>query len=96
MTNGERGENLQSGSHVAEPTFEEALTRLEALVSRLEGGDLPLEEALRAFEEGVRLTRMCAERLEDAERRVQLLTRTPEGTEHEVPFDVDNAGRAHG
>ena len=79
-----------------EPTFEEALSQLEALVTRLEGGDLPLEEALRAFEEGVRLTRLCAERLEDAERRVHLLMGTPEGTEQEVPFALGNEGQAHG
>ena len=82
-------------SQVGEPTFEEALSQLEALVARLEGGDLPLEEALRAFEEGVRLTRLCAERLEDAERRVHLLMRTPEGTEREVPFDLGNEGETH-
>lgn len=81
---------------MGEPTFEEALSQLEALVARLEAGDLPLEEALRAFEEGVRLTRLCAARLEDAERRVQLLTRTPEGAEREVPFDLGNEGQAHG
>jgi exodeoxyribonuclease VII small subunit len=81
---------------VGEPTFEEALSQLETLVARLEGGDLPLEEALRAFEEGVRLTRLCAERLEDAERRVHLLMRTPEGTEQEVPFDLRNEGQPHG
>ncbi|MBI3121743.1 MAG: exodeoxyribonuclease VII small subunit [candidate division NC10 bacterium] len=81
---------------MGEPTFEEALSQLEALVARLEAGDLPLEEALRAFEEGVRLTRLCAARLEDAERRVHLLTRTPEGTEQEVPFDPGNEGEAHG
>jgi exodeoxyribonuclease VII small subunit len=81
---------------VAEPTFEEALSQLEALVARLEGGDLPLEEALRAFEEGVRLTRLCAERLEDAERRVHLLMRTPEGAEREVPFDLGNEEQTHG
>ena len=80
---------------MAEPTFEEALSQLEALVARLEAGDLPLEEALRAFEEGVRLTRLCSARLEDAERRVQLLTRTPEGEEREVPFDSGAEGRDH-
>jgi len=77
-------------------TFEEALSQLEALVARLEAGDLPLEEALRAFEEGVRLTRLCAERLEDAERRVHLLTRAPDGTEGEVPFDLENEESNHG
>ncbi|MEK7205555.1 MAG: exodeoxyribonuclease VII small subunit [candidate division NC10 bacterium] len=81
---------------MSEPTFEEALGQLEALVARLEAGELPLEEALRAFEEGVRLTRLCAARLEDAERRVHLLTRTPEGAEQEVPFSLGNEGPAHG
>ncbi len=81
---------------VGEQTFEEALSQLEALVARLEAGDLSLEEALRAFEEGVRLTRLCAARLEDAERRVHLLTRTPEGAEREVPFDLGDEGQAHG
>ncbi|HEY7675843.1 MAG TPA: exodeoxyribonuclease VII small subunit [Candidatus Methylomirabilis sp.] len=81
---------------MGEPTFEEALGQLEALVARLEAGDLPLEEALRAFEEGVRLTRLCAARLEDAERRVHLLTRTAEGAEQEVPFSLGNEGPAHG
>ena len=77
---------------MSEPTFEEALGQLETVVARLEGGDLPLEEALRAFEEGVRLARMCAARLEDAEQRVRLLTRAPDGTETEVPFAVGNEG----
>ena len=81
---------------MGEPTFEEALSQLETLVARLEAGDLPLEEALRAFEEGVRLTRVCAERLEDAERRVHLLTRTAEGAEQEIPFDLGNEGQTHG
>jgi len=77
---------------MSEPTFEEALGQLEAVVTRLEGGDLPLEEALRAFEEGVRLARVCAARLEDAEQRVRLLTRAPDGTEVEVPFAARNEG----
>lgn len=81
---------------MGQPTFEEALSQLEALVARLEAGDLPLEEALRAFEEGVRLTRLCAERLEDAERRVHLLTRASDGTAQEVPFDLGGEGQSRG
>ncbi len=77
---------------MSEPTFEEALAQLETVVARLEGSDLPLEEALRAFEDGVRLARLCAARLEDAEQRVRLLTRAPDGTELEVPFTVGNEG----
>jgi exodeoxyribonuclease VII small subunit len=53
--------------------FEEALARLESLVDRLEHGDLALEEALTAFEQGVHLTRQCAAQLERAERRVDEL-----------------------
>lgn len=55
------------------PSFEDALERLEALVEKLESGDLRLEESLRLFEEGMKLTRHCHERLEEVERRVALL-----------------------
>jgi exodeoxyribonuclease VII small subunit len=57
------------------PSFEAALARLEALVARLERGDLALEAALAAFEEGVQLARRCASQLEDAERRIEVLLR---------------------
>lgn len=70
-----------------EVTFEEALSRLEAVVNRLESGDLPLEESLRLFEEGVHLSKLCQERLEEAERRVALLLKEDRGEVAEVPFD---------
>jgi len=57
------------------PSFEVALDRLEALVERLEQGDLELEAALAAFEEGVALARRCAAQLGDAERRIEVLMR---------------------
>ena len=69
--------------------FEEALKQLEAIVSRLEIGDLPLEEALSVFEEGVRLTKLCSQRLNDAERRVNILVRSADpnsGGLEERPF----------
>ncbi len=62
----------------AESTFEEALQRLEAIVDRLEQGDLELEDALATFENGVKLTRRCASQLEDAERRIEVLVREGE------------------
>jgi exodeoxyribonuclease VII small subunit len=71
-----------------EPGFEEALERLERIVGDLEGGDLPLEESLRLFEEGVRLTRQCAARLDEAQRRIDLLTKGTEGGMRLVPFDT--------
>lgn len=53
--------------------FEAVLARLGAVVERLEKGDLPLEESLAVFEEGIRLSRLGAQRLDEAERRVELL-----------------------
>jgi exodeoxyribonuclease VII small subunit len=72
-----------------EVRFEEALKQLEAIVSRLEIGDLSLEEALSIFEEGVRLTKLCSARLSEAEQRVNILTRnveSPSGELEERPF----------
>ena len=55
------------------PAFEEILTRLSTVVERLESGDMPLEESLALFEEGVRLSRFGSARLDEAERRVERL-----------------------
>lgn len=60
--------------------FEHALAELESQVQRLEGGDLPLEDALKAFEEGVRLTRQCQQSLDAAEQKVQLLLAKRDGS----------------
>ncbi|MCL6451979.1 MAG: exodeoxyribonuclease VII small subunit, partial [Acetobacteraceae bacterium] len=59
--------------------FEQALERLEATVERLEGGDLGLEEALRLFQEGMELLRHCAQLLDRAEGRVQVLLQEGQG-----------------
>ena len=58
---------------MAREKFEEALGRLEELVKKMEAGDMTLEESLRAFEEGTRLARFCAKKLDETERRVDLL-----------------------
>jgi exodeoxyribonuclease VII small subunit len=63
----------KSASSPAPPAFEAALAQLESLVTRLESGDLPLDEALRTFEQGVRLTRECQSALSAAQQKVQLL-----------------------
>jgi exodeoxyribonuclease VII small subunit len=62
-----------------EKTFEEALRELEEIVNRLEGGDLPLEEALQLFEEGVRLSRACHTKLDEAQRRVEIVLKDESG-----------------
>jgi len=70
------------------PPFEEALERLETIASSLEDGDLTLEQSLGLFEEGVRLTRLCASRLDEAQKRIEMLTRSEEGALQTVPFDA--------
>ena len=68
------------------PDFEEAMKELEALVERLEHGDLPLEEALRQFERGVALTRTCQTALKTAEQKVEILLKnSTAGTADEGP-----------
>jgi exodeoxyribonuclease VII small subunit len=66
--------------------FESALKSLEEIVSQLEGGDLTLDRALELFEQGVKLSRFCSDKLEEAERKVEVLTRTGDGTMKETPF----------
>ena len=78
----------RSKKSAKEPRFEDALGRLEAIVSSLEEGDLSLEESLQLFEEGVRLTRLCSSRLDDAQRRIELLTRNAQGELKTTGFDT--------
>jgi exodeoxyribonuclease VII small subunit len=63
-----------------EKTFDQGMTELESIVTRLEAGDLPLEDALAAFEAGIGLVRLLNQRLTDAESRIEVLTRDAEGS----------------
>ena len=60
-------------------TFETSLKELERIVRRLEDGDLPLEDSLKLFEDGVKLSRECQERLNQAERRIEVLLKDENG-----------------
>ncbi len=71
--------------------FEEALEKLEQIVETLEAGTLPLEESLKAFEEGVGLARRCARYLEDAEKRIEVLTRDESGVLKTEPLAWDDS-----
>jgi exodeoxyribonuclease VII small subunit len=62
-----------------EPSFESMMDRLDELVKKLEEGNLSLEESIRSFEEGMTLVKKCAAVLEEAEQRIQKLTRDAEG-----------------
>jgi exodeoxyribonuclease VII small subunit len=71
--------------------FEDALANLEALVEAMEEGDLSLEESLKAFEQGIKLTRECQQALDQAEQKVQLLVKAGELPEAEPYADPDDA-----
>jgi exodeoxyribonuclease VII small subunit len=72
--------------------FETALKSLEDIVSQLEAGDLALDKALELFEEGIKISRFCNAKLEEAERKVETLIKTADGTLKEAPFSEDQSG----
>ena len=68
-------------------SFEEAVAALEEIVDGLEAGNIPLEEALKKYEEGVKLSRVCTDRLSQVERKVEILTKTLNGEIKTESFD---------
>ena len=74
---------------MAKDKFEDALNKLEEIVHRMEAGDLSLDESLRAFEEGIKLVRLCSKKLEEAERRIDLLVKNEQGDPALIPFSAE-------
>jgi exodeoxyribonuclease VII small subunit len=73
--------------------FEDAMARLETIVSELEKGDLPLDQSLKIFEEGIKLSKTCLKMLDDAERKVEILIQDKDGKKRlrAFTFDADEA-----
>ncbi|NVM21210.1 MAG: exodeoxyribonuclease VII small subunit [Desulfobacterales bacterium] len=71
---------------MAKQTFENAMKRLEAIVHELESGDLTLDEALKKFQEGVKLSKLCSIKLDETEKKVSLLLKDEEGNVRAQPF----------
>lgn len=69
--------------------FEYAMARLETIVAELEKGDLPLDDSLKIFEEGIRLSKTCLKMLEDAERKVEILVQAKDGKKRIQAFSPD-------
>ncbi len=76
-----------------EPSFEEALKGLEDVVARLESGDAPLEESIRLFEEGMRHSETCRKRLDEADRKIEVLLRKPGGVSLDTEEEGDLLGK---
>ena len=73
-------------------TFEASLEALERIVQQLESGDLPLEKSLELFEQGIRLSRECQDRLTQAERRIEILMRDNQGRPVTSAFNQPDDG----
>lgn len=72
---------------MATDKFESSLKKLEEIVKRLEAGSLSLEDSLKAFEEGVKHAALCSSKLDDAERRVEILLKQKDGSMKREPFE---------
>jgi len=74
---------------MAQKTFETSMKRLEEIVHDLEKGDLPLDESLKVFEEGMNLIKFCSKKLEEVEQKVTMLVKESDGKYAHQPFDME-------
>ena len=75
----------------AKPKFEKDLEKLEDIVESLEEGELPLDTAIKKFEEGIKLYRRCEKALSEAEKKIEVLVKDAQGAIEAKPFDEDEA-----
>ena len=76
---------------MAKKTFEDSMKALEQIVKDLESGDLPLETALKKFEEGVQLSKLCSKKLDETEKKITILLEDQKGNLTEKPFEPNVA-----
>lgn len=69
--------------------FEDALARLETIVAELEKGDLPLNDSLKMFEEGIKLSKTCLKMLDDAERKVEIMVQDKDGKKRVEAYSIE-------
>ncbi|MBI3585176.1 MAG: exodeoxyribonuclease VII small subunit [Nitrospinae bacterium] len=72
---------------MSEIKFEKALKRLEEIVEKLERGDLDLDKSLEIFEEGIKMSRICSQKLKEAEKKIEILTKDESGRLKAEPFE---------
>ena len=71
----------------ANPSFEQAIQRLEKIVADMEGAELPLEDVLKRYEEGSQLVRFCTQKLDEAEQKIEILQKRAAGSATLEPFE---------
>jgi len=72
------------------PTFEESLAELEAIMAELESGELPLDKMMERYERGVKALQLCRKVLDDAEKKIELLVKTKDGEFETEPFPAES------
>ena len=77
---------------MAKKTYEQALKQLEQIVQDLESGDMPLEKAIKKFEEGIQLSKYCTEKLDESEKRITILLQDAAGNVSDTPFATPSEG----
>ena len=75
---------------MAKLSFERALEQLEEIVQEMASGDLTIENALKKFEEGIKLSQFCAQKLDETEKKIILLMEKSDGSLKETPFEPDD------
>jgi exodeoxyribonuclease VII small subunit len=75
---------------MAKKTFEQAMKQLEQIVQDLESGDMPLEKAIKTFEDGIQLSKFCSEKLDQTEKRITILMQGSDGKLTETPFSGED------
>ena len=75
---------------MAQKTFEQSMKHLERIVKELEDGDLPLEKAIKKFEEGMKLTKLCSAKLDETEKKISVLLKNAEGQMDEKPLVAED------
>lgn len=74
---------------MAEMKFEKAIQRLEEIVGELEEGELSLDDSLKIFEEGIKVSRFCSKKLDEVERKIEILMKTESGKKKAKPFKIE-------
>jgi len=80
---------LSQSPEAQSPSFEQAIQRLEKIVADMESAELPLEDVLKKYEEGTRLVRFCSQKLDEAEKKIELLTKKADGSVALKPFEAE-------
>ena len=75
---------------MAQKTFEQSMKQLERIVQELEDGNLPLENAVKKFEEGIKLTKLCSEKLDETEKKISVLLKNSESQMVEKPLVAED------